>query len=193
MSSWQARLPKWWWWVTAVLFGLSLMLSLTCWLQGDTDWQIIHLSQAAMLLVAGMFWLCWSCPVLDSSELNPRWTCTPRQRLHNLRWIVLTPAFLFLLIGALAMFSEMVNGLMDGYSSDWNQEETIGLIIFVIGLVMVFWSRWLFQQVKRRLQRATLKRRICYECGYDLRGTMDAGRTSCPECGQSIPTFPSPS
>ena len=26
----------------------------------------------------------------------------------------------------------------------------------------------------------------CHECGYDLRGTLAAGRTECPECGHQI-------
>ena len=27
----------------------------------------------------------------------------------------------------------------------------------------------------------------CFECGYDLRGTLAAERTECPECGAKIP------
>ena len=36
-----------------------------------------------------------------------------------------------------------------------------------------------------RIQRKRRKRppHICRSCGYDLRGTLAAGRTQCPECG----------
>jgi len=27
---------------------------------------------------------------------------------------------------------------------------------------------------------------LCLRCGYDLRGTVSAGRTSCPECGHKV-------
>lgn len=27
----------------------------------------------------------------------------------------------------------------------------------------------------------------CSNCGYDLRGTVDAHRTQCPECGHALP------
>ena len=35
--------------------------------------------------------------------------------------------------------------------------------------------------------RQRLPNNICQSCGYDLRGTLWAGRTECPECGAKLP------
>jgi len=37
--------------------------------------------------------------------------------------------------------------------------------------------------LRERRRREALLQNICVNCGYDLRGTLDAGRTQCPECG----------
>ena len=38
-------------------------------------------------------------------------------------------------------------------------------------------------EARRRRER---KRYVCVDCNYDLRGTIIAGRDTCPECGRSI-------
>ena len=42
----------------------------------------------------------------------------------------------------------------------------------------------LFLREKYRMQKLTP---LCTSCGYDLRGTIAAGRTQCPECGTENP------
>ena len=48
------------------------------------------------------------------------------------------------------------------------------LWIFGPGIVLLF-----IQERQRRLGSGSL----CLKCGYDLHGTFDAGRSTCPECG----------
>lgn len=39
-------------------------------------------------------------------------------------------------------------------------------------------------EVKRLLK---MQATCCDQCGYDLRGSIPAGATACPECGEAIP------
>jgi len=55
---------------------------------------------------------------------------------------------------------------------------TVLLWAFGPGIVL------LYMREKYRQQRLLP---TCFQCGYDLRGTVSAGRTECPECGQTIP------
>lgn len=55
-------------------------------------------------------------------------------------------------------------------------------------LIIVFgsWPAW---HMFRSYQRRTRDRRLlqlCEECGYDLRGTIAAARSECPECGSKF-------
>jgi len=43
----------------------------------------------------------------------------------------------------------------------------------------------LFATEERRF-RANIRARRCTDCQYDLRGSIDAGRGECPECGCAI-------
>ena len=60
----------------------------------------------------------------------------------------------------------------------------------VIGSVALLWTFGpgivlLFLYEKVRMERGNLHRR-CAKCDYDLRGTLDAGRAECPECGTAV-------
>lgn len=44
-------------------------------------------------------------------------------------------------------------------------------------------------EAQRRERRSRRRRGYCVECGYDLRATIRAGNTECPECGAEIPLF----
>ncbi|MCC7409890.1 MAG: hypothetical protein IT442_17620 [Phycisphaeraceae bacterium] len=59
----------------------------------------------------------------------------------------------------------------------------------VFGLTVLFWAFGpaiflLFLREKVRLARAAP---LCPQCAYDLRGSIAAGSTTCPECGAPIP------
>ena len=41
---------------------------------------------------------------------------------------------------------------------------------------------WLY----KRLRRRNLPQHACPHCRYDLRGTIAAGRSECPECGRAM-------
>ncbi len=54
---------------------------------------------------------------------------------------------------------------------------TVLLWAFGPGIILLYWRE------KYRRQRVLPN---CIECGYDLRGTVAAGRSECPECGCGI-------
>jgi hypothetical protein len=43
---------------------------------------------------------------------------------------------------------------------------------------------WWLARVVRRVRRR--RRNLCVGCGYDLRGSLDAGAAACPECGRAV-------
>jgi hypothetical protein len=54
---------------------------------------------------------------------------------------------------------------------------TVLLWAFGPGIILLYW--------RERYRRERLLP-SCIQCGYDLRGTVAAGRTECPECGEEI-------
>jgi hypothetical protein len=54
---------------------------------------------------------------------------------------------------------------------------TVMLWAFGPGIILLYWRE------KYRRQRVLP---TCIECGYDLRGTIAAGRSECPECGMEF-------
>ncbi len=54
---------------------------------------------------------------------------------------------------------------------------TVLLWAFGPGIILLYW---------REKYRRTRLLPSCENCGYDLRGTVAAGRTECPECGMKI-------
>ncbi len=56
----------------------------------------------------------------------------------------------------------------------------------VLGLLLIWPPPPMRRLLARSVTRATPPSR-CRECGYDLRGTLAAGRTTCPECGAPAP------
>ena len=54
---------------------------------------------------------------------------------------------------------------------------TVLLWAFGPGIVL------LYMREKYRQQRLLP---VCFQCGYDLRGTLSAGRVECPECGEPV-------
>jgi hypothetical protein len=53
-----------------------------------------------------------------------------------------------------------------------------------VAVLSAIWAVLRALMHKRRAANATL----CRSCGYDLRGSMGAGRGCCPECGSAIST-----
>jgi ribosomal protein L34E len=53
---------------------------------------------------------------------------------------------------------------------------------FGLLLVSILPALWLVHWRRRR----ALPEHACVKCGYDLQGTLAAGRSECPECGQTI-------
>jgi len=62
-----------------------------------------------------------------------------------------------------------------------------GLVAGMIGFGVLTWSLGadlvLVFLTEKHLRR---ERGLCERCGYDLRGTIEGGRSACPECGEPI-------
>lgn len=61
----------------------------------------------------------------------------------------------------------------------------------ILGGTVIFWLFGpgivlLFLREKYRVDKQ--RREFCVACGYDLRGTISAGKSECPECGQRMVT-----
>ena len=52
-------------------------------------------------------------------------------------------------------------------------------IIFVLTAILP--ALWLYRRIRYRKKPGH-----CPSCGYNLKGTIEAGRTECPECGKPI-------
>lgn len=74
----------------------------------------------------------------------------------------------------------------DRHNCECGRGSFMGLIC---GIPVMFWvfgpGIILLFMRPRYLRRKAMP--ICFDCGYDLRGSIPAGSTSCPECGAAIP------
>lgn len=56
-----------------------------------------------------------------------------------------------------------------------------GIVWLVVLLVPFGLATWWFRRMVKRYTPG-----LCIHCGYDLTGTIAAGRTECPECGKAF-------
>ena len=61
----------------------------------------------------------------------------------------------------------------------------------VFGLAVLLWCFGpgivlLFMREHYRRAQLTGAHPVCLDCGYDLRGTIEANRSTCPECGATV-------
>lgn len=184
---WLACLSLWAWlsiWLIAVatwtLEGLGVWSELMCRYSG-----VIHLGLALSLWNAGR-----ACAlVLSATLLAAVWTWRWLRRggVSAARCLLLLP-WLWALhslvwLKALAVRMEDSGELQSG----WHTLHlcaallTPWLVLVTVGLVLMVPAR--FRDVIK-LARIGLR---CQHCGYDLRGTLEAGRVECPECGGAVP------
>ncbi len=65
----------------------------------------------------------------------------------------------------------------------------LGIIAGIYGMLFAFGPMILvlFLRPRYRQEQMEAAEPLCPACGYDLRGTLMAGRTVCPECGAGVP------
>lgn len=96
----------------------------------------------------------------------------------------LIPALVWLVL--LAAFTLNNNLALPKYQIGWLKSSLIGAIVSPYGALPI-WGTWVWT-----LARAVNKERRrwcmwgCKACSYDLRGSIPAGATTCPECGAPI-------
>ncbi len=81
-----------------------------------------------------------------------------------------------------------VGSLMHDTSSYWDEDRVDTYIALALSSTILLWAwacriRLLFLLRQYELQPPES---TCHACGYDLRGTLAAGRKQCPECGAAI-------
>jgi len=90
--------------------------------------------------------------------------------------LFLLPAIL--IIGGAVIFSNTIPALTDFMVC------VTGFL--VLGIMMLFFGLLVRNAVlehRRNLKDARIKKRLCVDCGYDLRGNESG---ICPECGRSV-------
>lgn len=63
----------------------------------------------------------------------------------------------------------------------------LGIIAGVYVMLFSFGPMIVVLFLRPRYRREQMEGPLCPKCEYDLRGTIAAGRTECPECGEPVP------
>ena len=95
-------------------------------------------------------------------------------------WLIFGPQIPLLLFGAYTVVSDLV---APASRSQLGNALTFLLILALLALyAAILWQVTKhYQESRRAAERYSLE--LCAQCGYDLRGTIAAGRNVCPECG----------
>lgn len=62
-----------------------------------------------------------------------------------------------------------------------------GVVFGLMAAMCLFGPAVVLLLARDMVRRRQLLGKFCMTCGYDLRGTMSAGRPECPECGTQVP------
>ena len=111
------------------------------------------------------------------------WAYTRRKRRHD----ALTRLAAWLLVGSLAELLACVPAHVVSSRRSYCLAGVMTMIGICAGLVVMVFSfgpalALLFLRPRHRRERLEGDP-LCAGCGYNLRGTIDAGRDTCPECG----------
>ncbi len=184
------RSKRWYNRVFVVIAGATLISHITTFVLMKVSldlwkrWVWLTGTSTAVFGCAMCVWILWLSPLIESRDRRVRWDATPRKMLGAWRSMVWLPALGTLgfatlgpLIGwGLAMLERQP---IDDYISLQLIAVTLAVAApcTVIALVL---DRCIGQQLNDNVSC----RKVCFDCGYDLRGNPDA--TACPECGWAI-------
>ena len=115
-----------------------------------------------------------------------RTTPTPRSTWARLRRRGLVLFIVFFGVGLSLVALAILTAMLLIVAVVEAQMTIIATGLFYFGPWIVLFSVLLAAFVFRREERKfrdKIARQICTACGYDLRGSIEAGRTECPECG----------
>ncbi|QDU34113.1 hypothetical protein KS4_21750 [Poriferisphaera corsica] len=150
-----------------------------------TGWVLLFC--VLVFMPAGILFRCLAQPYFRITD--KRWQLKGESPEKVFKWPIRGPYWLFSLLEftGICFFAPLLYTKL--YWSQWEWDENLWLMGFGGGVMLVgfmifpllfMYSRWLHKKAK---ETATW-RHICYGCGYDLRGNLEA--ENCPECGHEI-------
>lgn len=107
---------------------------------------------------------------------------------HNKHVDILAYGGLFVILSILTIVS-LGSSMIVFVDFAYDFRVDLGTLLFALGCMAITgWFLVLLQQLglwSKRLDTGIAH--LCRGCGYHLRGTIEAGRRACPECGMGIP------
>lgn len=179
-------------WYNGVLFGLMFLAmgigtwpTVLAWMGRElSPVFVVMIGVSLLLFLLSMLWACWVWPVVCEVVVLP--TRPPREDVRLLRFAAYLP--MFILLGGVIIMLGMVG--LDWWEERPRSEWVFGWRAFIVPVLLTLitgyfgWIATAKLTQKRRLE--TFAQQHCYECGYDLHMSIQAGNTHCPECGTRI-------
>ncbi len=176
---------RWYWALGALLAFLLVLINYLTrttalrWTEAVTDvW-------FAMLAVT-VTWFFWICPCLMACDPHAKWKSEPAKQYASLRTTTHVPAIILSIFSGLSLIIVICDIRAGGefFTNIWNGLSYYALLY---GLTTISALAALATQrtIRRGCYQGASIRKICFECGYDLRGNPDAA--ACPECGAAVP------
>ena len=131
------------------------------------------------IFVLGLSWISWACPWFESGDTNRYWSYAPRLQAWRAKSSIWLAGVFMACIGAGCLIDAFVFYRRTG-SWDWRFSGLAGPILVLVSIILCPPCWWLYRVVSRRYHQTVGRMKICFQCGYDLRGTPGA---ECPECG----------
>ncbi|MBL1216473.1 MAG: hypothetical protein D8M59_03160 [Planctomycetes bacterium] len=174
-----------WWWKVSLGLLLACFLCtkplIDQWLTWPVQrwWMLVWWPGVAVWSVT-CIWLFAVAPIMDAANPNRAWASEPVKHVTILRQFTWAPAALIgLSILGLAVILPLWHYLD---SNRWVWGLAPWMIILIPCLIAsIVYGLIMKRTLHLRVEAAASSRRICFQCGYDLRGNLSNGR--CPECG----------
>lgn len=183
MSSKTRKRPRWYivvaiLWFVLLTIAFAVLLGFT--LSGAVPYQYEDAFFSVIVPLCLTFaalafaWTFWVVPVLGALDIPANTQLAPSKRRSSLLAFTMTPGVLTVIFAAVYAYTHS----RDGWTLTTEQRRA-GMM-FIAGAGMMILGILLGRLAIRRLRRASAECRICYACGYDLRGSPSG---DCPECG----------
>lgn len=130
-------------------------------------------------------WASWITPWMDAGNLRLRFKkMSPRKWWEWTRILIWMPSWFSASLGFTTAFLLPVYDWLTTGNWLWDMQQVWGMAGMVLAGVIGVWCYWYEPRVKRRLCHTLKARRLCFACGYNLRGRR--GAQHCPECGHAL-------
>lgn len=195
------RTVRWYWGVGAVL-AMTLVLINYLTTTPVLRWNDTVANVWLLLLGVTVTWFCWVCPCLMAGDPHAKWNPDPKKQYISLRTTTHIPALILSIFCGLALLSvgsriwTASRQLTDIWhelayntilQSNIRSDLSDSAVVFILTVISILAAVIVQRIVHRNCRRNAAIRKLCFDCGYDLRGNPDA--TTCPECGTGVPQY----